>query len=271
MVRHLHKHGVSQRRACSYLRLSRSNLRYQPKPEPPVNTVIRQELHRLSARHRRYGTPRMTALVRREGYWVNHKRIERLWKLEGLPLPRKRPRKQRPRVAAIDRLTAHQANDVWCFDFVHDRTESGTKLKLLTVLDEYTRECLEIRVEKTMDSRHVLETLDELMTERGIPRYTRSDNGPEFIAKQLTTWLHGKGVQPVYIAPGSPWQNGFIESFNGKLRDECLNEELFWSRAEAQVVVDWWRRVYNTERPHRALQFQTPAEVAKASRTGARN
>jgi len=221
--------------------MCRSNLRYQPKPEPPVNTIIRQELHRLSARHRRYGTPRMTALVRRAGYWVNHKRIERLWNLEGLPVPRTRPKKHRPRVAAIDRLTAHQANDVWCFDVVHDRTESGTKLKLLTVLDGYTRECLDIRVEKKMDSRHVLETVDELMTERGIPRYTRSDNGPEFIAKHLTTWLRDKGVHPVSIAPGSPWQNGCIESFNGKLRDECLNEELFWSRAEAQVVVDWWR------------------------------
>ena len=120
------------------------------------------------------------------------------------------------------------------------------------------RECLEIRVEKKKDSRHVLETLDELMTARGIPRYTRSDNGPECIAKQRTAWLHDNGVQPVYIAPGHPWEHGLIESFNGKLRDECLNEELFWSRAEAQVVVDWWRRVYNTERPHRSLQFQTP-------------
>ena len=230
-----------------------------------MNAVIREELHRLAARHRRYGTPRMTALVRREGHWVNHKRVERLWKLEGLPLPRKRPRKHRPRSVDMEGFTAQQANDVWCFDFVHDRTEYGTKLKLLTVLDEYTRECLEIRVEKKMDSRHVLETLDELMTERGIPRHTRSDNGPEFVAKQLTTWLHDKGVQPVYIAPGSPWQNGFIESFNGKLRDECLNEEVFWSRAEAQVVVDWWRRVYNTERPHRSLQFQTPIEVANTS------
>ncbi len=124
---------------------------------------------------------------------------------------------------------------------------------------------------KEFDRRHVRETFDELMTERGSPRYTRSDTGPEFIAKQLTPWLHDKGVRPVYIVPGNPWENGFIESFNGTLRDECLNEELFWSRAEAQVVVDWWRRVYNTERPHRALHFQTPAEVAEASRTGARN
>ena len=153
-------------------------------------------------------------------------------------MSRKRHRKHTPRSADIERLPAQQANDVWCFNVVHDRTEQGTKLKLLTVLDEYTRECLKSRVEKKMDSQQVLETLAEPITERGSPRYTWSDTGPKCI---------------------------------GKLLDECLNEELFWSRAEAQVVVDWWRRVYNTGRPHRALQFQTPPEVAEALQTGAQN
>lgn len=138
-------------------------------------------------------------------------------------------------------LEATQPNEVWCFDFLHDCTESRQKLQLLTVLDEYTRECLEIRVEKQMNSRTVLETLDELMTERGRPRYTRSDNGPEFVAKGLRRWLREQGVEPKYIEPSSPCENGIVESFHGMLRDACLNEEIFWSRAEAQVVVDWWR------------------------------
>jgi putative transposase len=253
--------GLPQRRACHHVGVARSSVRYDPKPEQPVNTLIRHELKRLSQRHRRYGTPRMTALLRRQGCHVNHKRIERLWRLEGLPLPRKRPRRERRRLGMTRPLEATRPNEVWCFDFVHDRTESGQKLKLLTVLDEYTRECLEIRVEKQMDSRTVVETLDELMTDRGHPRYTRSDNGPEFVAKRLRQWLHEKGVKPMYIEPGSPWENGFVESFHGKLREECLNEEIFWSRAEAQVVVDWWQWVYNHERPHRSLQFKTPAEV----------
>ena len=161
---------------------------------------------------------------------------------------------------------ATKPNEVWSFDFVHHRTEYGEKLKMLTVLDEYTRECLEIRVEKRMDSNGVMETLDELMTERGAPRYTRTDNGPEFIAAKLRRWLRKeKGVLPVLIDPGSPWQNGFVESFNGKLRDECLDGELFFSRAEAQLIVDGFRKEYNTERPHSALGYKTPAQVARES------
>ena len=152
-----------------------------------------------------------------------------------------------------------------------DKTHSGRKLKILTVMDEYTRECLEIRVEGRLRSRDVIETLDELMSERGAPRYTRSDNGPEFIAKELKDWLKDKGVRPMFIEPGSPWENGFIESFNGKLRDECLEEEIFWTRHEAQVIVDWYRQVYNHHRPHSSLQYQTPAEVAQGARTQTEN
>jgi transposase InsO family protein len=213
----------------------------------------------------------MTTLIRRGGYVVNHKRIERLWKLEGLPLPKKRPRKRKRAVTSNDHTRATKLNEVWSYDFIHDRTEYGQKLKMLTVLDEHTRECLEIRVEKRMDSRHVIETLDELMTERGMPMYTRSDHGAEFVSKRLTTWLEEKGVTPVFIEPGSPWENGFVESFHGKLRDECLNEEIFWSRAEAQVVLDWYRDIYNRERPHRSLGFRTPTEVAIEEEKGAQN
>ena len=263
--------GMWQRRACRYLGVCRSSVRYMKRPEDPANTLIREELRRLSGRHRRYGTPRMTELIRRAGYRANHKRIERLWKLEGLPLPRKRPRKRAKRPVSERRVVATMANEVWSYDFIHDRTEYGQKLKMFTVLDEYTRECLEIRVDKKMDSRHVMETLDELMTERGVPRYTRSDNGPELVSKRLREWLKDKGVEPVFIEPGSPWENGFVESFHGKLRDECLNEEICWSRGEAQVVMDWYREVYNRERPHSSLGYRTPAEVAGESMKCVRN
>ena len=205
----------------------------------------------------------MTSLIRRKFCEVNHKRIERLWRLEGLLVPRKR-RLRRPGTTGYVRpRPATKPNEIWSFDFVHHRTEYGEKLKLLTVVDEFTRECLEIRVEKKMDSMAVMETLDEIMRERGTPRYTRTDNGPEFIAGTLRRWQLKKGILPVLIDPGSPWQNGFVESFNGKLRDECLNEELFYSRAEAQVVVDWYRREYNQERPHSSLGFRTPSQAAR--------
>ena len=201
----------------------------------------------------------MTALIRRQGHPVNHKRIERIWRQEALWVPKRKRRRIR-RTPFLERpAPASRPNEVWSYDFVSDLTEYGQKLKMLTVVDEFTRECLEIRVEKRMRSKDVLETLDELMMERGVPTYTRSDNGPEFIAKQLESWLKEKGVKVLHIEPGSPWENGFVESFNGKLRDECLNEEIFWSRAEAQVIVDWWREVYNQQRPHRSLGFKTPA------------
>lgn len=207
----------------------------------------------------------MVAVLGRE-FRVNHKRIERLYRQEGLQLPRKRPKKRRSgEGGGKGRHEAFRKDDVWSLDFIFDRTEDGKKLKILTVLDEYTRECLELRVGKRLDSRHVIETLDELMNERGKPSYTCTDNGPEFISKKLNKWLEDEGVQPIQIEPGSPWQNGFVESFHGKLRDECLNEEMFWSRGEAQVVMDWYRRIYNDLRPHRALGNKTPAEYAMDS------
>jgi transposase InsO family protein len=246
-------------------------VRHKKCSEDPLNVLLREELKRLSGGHRRYGTPRMTELLRREGHWVNHKRVEQLWRLEGLPVPRKRRRRAK-RTIGVDRdVQATRPNEVWSYDFLHDWTEYGQKLKLLTVLDEHTPESLEIRVEKRMDSRHVMETLDELMTERGVPRYTRSDNGAEFASSRLTRWLREKGVTPVFIEPGSPWENGFVESFQGKLRDECLNEEIFWSRAEARVVVDWYRDEYNLERPHRSLGYRTPMEAAADAENRVRN
>jgi len=180
----------------------------------------------------------------------------------GLTLPRKK-RKRKGLSCCRRDWRARSPNEVWCCDFVFDRTECGQKLKLLTILDEHTRECLEVRVEKRMNGLDVLETMDGLIRERGAPVFLRSDNGSEFRNKHLVKWLQEQGVNSLFIEPGSPWENGFVECFNGKLRDECLDEELFGSRGEAQVVVDWWRRVYNQERPHSALGYQSPAEYAK--------
>lgn len=252
--------GLSERRSCDALDVSRTSVRYQPRPEDPVNELIRDELHRWTARHR-WGLPRLVEVIRNDGLLVNHKRIERLYGEEGLQLPRQRPRRKRP-LTEQRSVEATRDARVWSMDFMHDRTEYGDKLKLLTVLDEYSREALEIRVEKRITSLDVIETLDELFTERGAPRYIRTDNGPEFTAKNLRRWLERQGVELIHIRPGSPWENGYNESFNGKLREECLNEELFYSRAEAQVVVDWWRRVYNMDRPHSSLGYRTPHQIA---------
>ena len=261
MVEALKAKEVPERRACNVLGVSRSTFRYETKPEDPLNQMIRDEIARLAERHRRFGSPRMVWMLERQGIDVNHKRVERLYNEAGLQLPRRKPRKKRVPMNWKRPHPALGSNEVWTMDFVHDLTWFGGKLKFLTVLDEGCRECLEIRAEKRMRSRDVLETLDELMTEYGTPQYVRVDNGPEFVATELHDWLVEKGVEVLYIEPGSPWQNGFIESFNGKFRDECLNQEVFLSKAEAQVVVDWWRHVYNWERPHSSLGGKTPMEA----------
>jgi putative transposase len=252
--------NLSERRACGVLQIARNTQRYE-KREDPVNEIIREEIRQVARRHRRYGTPRVTWLLRRNGYTVNHKRVERLYALEGLQIPRKRGRKKYVPTGWCRPYEATRSNEIWAMDFVFDKTKHGVKMKFLNVIDEGCRECLEIRVEKRMTGREVLETLDELIQEYGNPEYIRMDNGSEFISKELRKWMYDHGIQPVYIEPGSPWQNGYIESFNGKFRDECLNQEIFLSKTEAQVVVDWWRQVYNSERPHQSLKGRTPSEA----------
>jgi putative transposase len=259
LVKLLVSHGLSERRACRCLDARRTSIRYQGRPESALNVALREELQALAQKHRRYGVPRMASILHRR-HGVNHKRVERLWKEAGLPLPKKlknyrqhTPNWERP-------AEGTRPNEVWSLDFVHHRTENGLQLKMLTVIDEFTRECLEIRVEKTMKHDTVMETLDELMFERGAPVYLRSDNGSEFIAAPLQHWLRQKGVKPIHIEPGHPWQNGYIESFNGKFRDECLDQELFYSRAETQIIVDKYRNSYNSERPHSALGYRAPLE-----------
>lgn len=264
LVRLLVGQGLSERRACRSMAACRMSIRYEPEPESELNKQVREELRGLATTHRRYGQPRMSAILHRR-HGVNHKRVERLWRAEGLPLPQKKRRRIRGTPLWERPQEATRPNEVWSLDFVHDKTEYGQKLKMLTILDEFSRECLEIRVEKKMGHRDVMETIDELITERGAPRFLRSDNGSEFIADPLQKWLQGRGVTGIRIDPGSPWQNGYIESFNGKFRDECLNQELLYSRGGAQVVADRYRVSYNTERPHSSLGFRAPLElVARA-------
>jgi putative transposase len=259
--------GFSERRACGALQVNRASYRYTPIDEDPVNETIRKEILALAKRFRKYGTPRITWLLQEDGFGVNHKRVERIYGEEGLKLPRKRTKKKVPATGWVRPHEATRSNEIWAMDFIFDKTKHGGQLKFLTVLDEGCRECLEIRAETRMTGRDVLETLDELIQEYGKPRFIRSDNGSEFIAKELQEWLKGNGVEPAYIEPGKPWQNGYIESFNGKFRDECLSQELFLSKMEAQVVVDWWRQVYNWERPHRSLKGMPPAKARIAQAT----
>ena len=260
-VRLLTTKGLSERRACLSLEVGRASIRYQVRPENEKNVRLRVEMRKLSMRHRRWGSPRMSGFFwKRYGY--NHKRVERLWDQERLAIPRKKRRRLKGTPVWDRPQPATRPNEVWSFDFVFERTPYGRKLKMLVVIDEFTRECLEIRVEGRMRWQDVLETLDELIAERGAPTFTRTDNGSEFIAIELRKWLREKGITPIYIEPGSPWQNGFVESFNGKFRDECLDQEIFYSRGEAQVIVDWYRKSYNEERPHSSLGYLTPAEMA---------
>jgi len=196
---------------------------------------------------------------------VNKKRIERIWREQGLSLHRRKARKRR--YGSTD-LTIHKAerkNHVWTYDFLEDRTEKGRKLRFLCIVDEYTRECLAIRVEPSICSDQVLETLEWLFLIRGVPEYIRSDNGPEFIAHDLCNWLDEKDCKTIFITPGSPWENGYIESFNGKFRDECLNCELFENGRQAQIIAENWRVEYNTYRPHSSLGYMTPEEFADNS------
>ena len=205
----------------------------------------------MASRYGRYGYRRITALLRREGWRVNHKRVERIWRREGLKVPKKQP--QRGRLWLTDgsciRHRAEYQNHVWAYDFVADRTVDGRPLKMLTLVDEYTRECLAIDVRRSMRSVHVLERLADLFVAKGAPAYIRSDNGPEFTANLIRTWLERLAVQTLFIEPGSPWENGYVESFNGKFRDEFLNGERFYTLREAQVLIERWRREYNQFRP----------------------
>ena len=203
-------------------------------------------------------------MLRQEGWHVNHKRVERLWRQEGLKVPQKQPKRRRLwfNDGSCLRLRPEYRNHVWRYDFVSERTSDGRPLRMLNIIDEYTRECLAIRVRRTIKANDVIDTLSDLFITRGTPRFIRSDNGPEFVAELLRTWLFNLGVTTAFIEPGSPWENGYIESFNGKFRDELLNREIFDTVLEAKVVTEEWRKQYNSVRPHSSLGYRPPAPEA---------
>ncbi len=218
----------------------------------------------LATQYGRYGYRMITGMLSNEGWKVNHKRVERIWRREGLKVPQKQPKRRRLWLndGSCIRLRPERKNHVWSYDFLFARTSDGRPLKILTLIDEFTRECLAIDVDRNIRSQGVLDRLTELFINRGIPEHIRSDNGPEFTAKAIRKWLSRLGVRTLYIEPGSPWENGYIESFNGKLRNELLNVEIFDTLLEAKVLTENWRHEYNQVRPHSSLGYRPPAPEA---------
>jgi len=254
---------VSERRACRVLNQARSTQRHRAKVRSDEPRLV-QRMIELANAYGRYGYRRITALLRHEGWRVNHKRIERLWRQAGLKVPRRQPKRGRLWLndGSCVRHRPEHRDHVWAYDFVHARTHDGRALRLLVIVDEYTRECLAIDVARKLDSENVLERLAWLFATRGVPDHIRSDNGSEFTAIAVRTWLAKVGVKTLYIEPGSPWENGYVESFNGKLRDELLNGEIFYTLREAKVLIERWRIHYNTVRPHSSLGYKPPAPEA---------
>lgn len=257
------KFEASERRACKVLGLHRATKRYEPK-EDKINKEITPRVIHYASEYGRYGYKRITALVKSEGFKINHKRVYRIWRKEGLKVPSKQPKRRRLwlKDGSCIRKKPEYKNHVWSYDFVHDYTYDGRTIKILNIIDEFSRECLAIRVSRKLNSLDVLETLADLFTVHGMPKYVRSDNGPEFIAKRLCNWFSKIKVSPLFITPGSPWENGYCESFNGKFRDELLNGEIFYTLKEAQVLTERWRKNYNTIRPHSSLGYKPPAPEA---------
>lgn len=255
-----HSRGLSYRRACALFRVARSTLRYGSRLHER-DAPVKSRMLAFAAQYPRYGYRRIRVFLEREGHQMSAARAHRIWRSAGLQVPRKRPRRRvaasRPRP-----LPASGANQVWAYDFVFDACANGQQLKCLTVIDEWTRECLAIDVGRSIRSARVIEVLARLVSVRGAPLYIRSDNGPEFVSLAILRWLSQNKIDTAHIAPGKPWQNGTDESFNGRLRDECLNQEWFRNRAEAVAVIEAWRVHYNRVRPHSSLSYMTPLEFA---------
>lgn len=251
---------VSERLACRVLGQHRSTQR-KARNTADDEAALTTDITDLAKRFGRYGYRRITALLRSQGWSCNHKRVERIWRAEGLKVPARQPKRGRLWLndGSCIRLRPERADHVWAYDFVEDRTRDGRKLRLLNVVDEFTRECLAIRVGRRLKAADVIDVLADLFILRGVPGYIRSDNGPEFVATAVRAWINGVGAKTAFIEPGSPWENGYVESFNGKLRDELLNAEVFHTLAEAKILIEQWRRHYNTTRPHSALGYRPPA------------
>ena len=265
----MQRYGVSERHACSALGVHRSTLRH-PQGSCDDEEELTQDIVRLAEQYGRYGYRRITALLKTEGWQVNHKRVERIWREQGLKVPKKQPKRKRLYLndGSCLRLRALYPNHVWSYDFVADRLSNGKKIRMLTVLDEYTRKCLAIRVGYQLKSDDVLDVISTLFLTEGIPEYIRSDNGSEFTAHTLQDWLRSLGVKTAYIEPGSPWENGFNERFNGSLRDECLNLEYFHTLGEAKVIIAQWMEEYNHIRPHSSLGYRPPVLPVRLGNEG---
>lgn len=251
---------VSERRACRALGQHRSTQRKVPRGRDDEEALT-ADLVALAEKYGRYGYRKISALLKAAGWFVNDKRVERIWRREGLKVPAKQPKRGRiwDNDGSCVRLRPKHRNHVWSYDFVEARTHDGRKIRMLNVVDEFTHECLAIRVARKLKGIDVIDVLSDLFILRGVPGHIRSDNGPEFVAKAVQAWITAVGSKTAYITPGSPWENGYVESFNARLRDELLNGEIFYTLKEAQIVIESWRRHYNTVRPHASLGYRPPA------------
>ena len=252
--------GVSERRACRVLGQHRSTQRHVPTGREDEERLV-ADMIELARQYGRYGCRRVAVLLRDAGWSVSDGRIERLWRREGLKVPPKQPKRGRLWLndGSCIRLRPTHRNHVWSYDFVHHRTDDGRAFRMLNILDEFSRECLAIRIKRKLNSTDVIDALTDLFILRGVPDHIRSDNGPEFVAEAVRKWIAAVGANTAYIEPGSPWENGYVESFNARLRDELLNGEIFYSLKEAQIIIEQWRHHYNTKRPHSALGYRPPA------------
>lgn len=254
--------GVSERRACRVAGQHRSTQRKQPRPPRPDDERLASRLREIAGEHPRWGWKTAHTILLREGWSINRKRTRRIWRQEGLRRPVRTRKRRRLAVGQAARLRASRPNEVWAVDFQFDETSDRRRIKLCNIVDEYTREALAIRVARNCTAENVITTIERLVADRGAPKYLRADNGPEMIAWTLRDYCRLTGTNTAYIEPGSPWENPFVESFNGRLRDELLNIEEFACLTEAKVILEDWRIQYNTYRPHSALGGLTPAEYA---------
>jgi putative transposase len=257
----IERHGLSQRRACSLVVVSRTVMHYKPKADE-LNNRIEERLKALAAKHRRYGHPRLHVLIRREGFAVNHKRTEAIYRREGLTL-RIRRKKKFAAVVRVPLPAATRPNERWAMDFIQDALWSGRKFRTLSIVDTYTRECMTVEADTSLPGFRAVRILERLVDLKGLPDSIRVDNGPEFISKVLDEWAYRNGVKLDFIRPGKPVENAHVESFHGKFRDECLNENYFSDIHEARTKIEEWRIEYNTFRPHSSLNYQTPEEFLK--------
>lgn len=257
----------SARAACRYLGLNRGTWRYRAKQPDVGQRRLEAAVLKMSRDHPTLGYRKIARKLRETGWRVNKKQVQRIRREEGLQVPPPRKKVRRRGVSTGLPTKATHRNHVWTWDFIQDRTVRGGAVRVLTILDEYTRECHVLRTDRSLTAVDVLRTLQEAIELQGVPEYIRSDNGPEFIARAIRQWLSTNQIKTIYIEPGCPWQNGYVESFHARLRQECLDRELLYTLTEARVVIEDWRRYYNSERPHRSLQYLTPEGFAKTLRT----